>query len=363
MTNIDIIPIHKKILKQFENEDEQIEHIQLELIVLNDILEKNKNLTYRNKQQLLSKKDHLVHLRDTITSKNSLHFYLLQATPLLEQYKEILEQPLKLSFMGKPEKPDTQKKDNLVKKFLQIACKYSIDDIGYMENNKQNHKTSNNCCENPVIEYTTTNSVCTNCGVQMDDTEITFSYNDTERVNIVSKYTYARSIHFRDCINQFQGKQNSTISDDVYNKLIEQFELHRLLVPDDPNPYKNITKSHIYMFLKETNYSGHYEDVNLIYHNITGHPLDNISHLEATLIDDFDRLNALYDEKYIKTKKIDRKNFINTKYVLYQLLRRHKYPCKREDFQLLKTTERKAFHDEICSDLFKELNWNFYSSF
>ena len=71
----------------------------------------------------------------------------------------------------------------------------------------------------------------------------------------------------------------------------------------------------------------------------------------------------MYDERFRKNKKIDRKNFINTQYVLFQLLRRHKYPCKREEFNILKTVDRKSFHDDICKELFELLNWNFTALF
>ena len=59
------------------------------------------------------------------------------------------------------------------------------------------------------------------------------------------------------------------------------------------------------------------------------------------------------------TMNINRKNFINTQYVLYQLLLRHKHSCKKEDFIILKTIDRKYFHDEICKSLFEHLGWNF----
>ena len=58
-------------------------------------------------------------------------------------------------------------------------------------------------------------------------------------------------------------------------------------------------------------------------------------------------------------KHIDRKNFINTQYVLYQLLLKHKHPCNKEDFTILKTLDRKTFHDEIMSNIFLQLGWNF----
>jgi hypothetical protein len=45
------------------------------------------------------------------------------------------------------------------------------------------------------------------------------------------------------------------------------------------------------------------------------------------------------------------------------LLRRHKYPCQKEDFNILKTIDRKYYHDEICSELFHDLGWNFQPLF
>ena len=97
----------------------------------------------------------------------------------------------------------------------------------------------------------------------------------------------------------------------------------------------------------------------LIYHNLTGKSVNNIGHLESKLLDDFDILANLYDKKYKQNKKITRKNFINTHYVLFQLLRRHRYKCIPDDFNILKTTDRKSFHDDICRDLFETLGWNF----
>jgi hypothetical protein len=106
------------------------------------------------------------------------------------------------------------------------------------------------------------------------------------------------------------------IRKEVYDKLIRQLELHGLVREGDlPKSikYEKVTKFHIGLFLKEINSAKHYEDINLIYHVITGKALNDITHLEDVLMDDFDRLSDLYNEQYIKTKKIHRKNFINTR--------------------------------------------------
>ena len=119
------------------------------------------------------------------------------------------------------------------------------------------------------IDIIDNNYVCVGCGTMLGIVSNFSSYKDVERVNMSTKYSYDRKIHFRDCINQFQGKQNATIDQKVYDKLIEQFELHNLLQEGDviSEKCKNITKEHIYIFLKETGFSKHYEDIVLIHYS------------------------------------------------------------------------------------------------
>ena len=50
---------------------------------------------------------------------------------------------------------------------------------------------------------------------------------------------------------------------------------------------------------------------------------------------------------------------INSQYVLYQLLIKHKFNCNKGDFNILKTTDRQTFHDDVCKELFNHLGWNF----
>jgi hypothetical protein len=89
---------------------------------------------------------------------------------------------------------------------------------------------------------------------------------------------------------------------------------------------------------------------------MTGVKPDDISHLEEQILQDFDQLTEVYDKLF---KNIDRKNFINTSFVLYALLLRHKHPCKKEDFAVLKTGERILFHDEITKVCFNHLGWSY----
>ncbi len=370
---IDIYSIDKKIRDIWSKNKEQIESIEKEISDLEEI--KNSGCNEESKEA----KEHFIslHVLRDIDEKikklkqektkieninNIQHFYTMDFSELIEQYKSAI--PTKISFMGK-----TKKSNNDISKiYLEILKKY---DIEYKEiealttkAKKVEKKNCSKCGSVSFIFQTDQNlEICEDCGKQEEKSYKSLSYKDISRVNMSSKYSYERKIHFKDCINQFQGKQNATIDDNVFKELEDQFERHGLLVGDKSTPkkirFENITKEQILLFLKENGHSKHYEDVVLIFHKMTGKKVDDISHLENQLMEDFDKISNLYDKKFKFTGKIDRKSFINTQYILFQLLRRHKYPCKKEDFNMLKTLDRKSFHDDIVKELFETLGFNF----
>ena len=316
------------------------------------------NIPSRLKNNLLKTISELEEKIVSIENCTDKNFYLIETTPYIEKYKEIISTPLEVNFVGKQVKSDTKKRE-IVDKYLSLIQKYYKINI---EKKEKNSKIQCASCQNKKefdilddIVY-----VCKKCGTEKEILPQTISYKDIDRVNISAKYSYDRKVHFRDCINQYQGKQNSTIDQKVYESLEDQFERHHLLVGDKDSPkeirFSKITKMHVGMFLKELGLSKHYENTNLIHYNLTGVKPDDISYLEDTLLADFDLLVEEYDKMF--KHKIDRSSFINTQYVLYQLLLRHKHPCKKEDFAILKTIDKQNFHDDICGMVFSRLGWN-----
>ena len=359
MTKLNILSIHRDIINKFRNDTKNVKIYEKTLSELN-LTKKNNNLPDRLKIKLKDNIKNIEKKIKDIKNRDSLNFYLLESADIINKYKKILKTPLKTSFTGKC-KTANNKKDEIINKYLEIARKYI--NIDFNENTKKSKIRCNNC-ENKKSFNIIDNSIyiCLLCGSQQEIILHTSCYTDVDRINISSKYTYDRKVHFRDCINQYQGKQNSTIDNKVYVDLLDQFEKHHLLVgnKDDKTELrcKNIKKQHIYIFLKELGYSKHYENVNLIHYNMTGNKPDNITHLEERLLDDFDILTEYYDKNFKTKDGFSRKNFINTQYVLYQFLMRYKHPCNKEDFTILKTVDRKSFHDDITKKCFQELGWN-----
>ena len=353
---IDIIVIDNKIRDNFIKQYQNINVYKERLLDIEQSLN-NKKLTTKIMSLLETTRDYLIKYIDDILNEIQYNFYIIKTIDLIEEYKKILNQPMKITFLGKPSK-NNKEKQKIINEYMLIAQNYINLECNGDKNNK-NPILCKNCSNKKDFDNIDINIyICNVCYVQQTILKHNSSYNDIDRINISSKYMYDRKVHFRDCIKQYQGKQNSTIPNKVYKELTIEFQNHHLLdenCNDKKERFKNITKNHVLLFLKDLGYSSHYENVHLIHYNLTDSQPNDISHLEDHLLDDFDILTDLYDKKF---KNINRKNFINTQYVLYQLLCRHKYVCKKEEFIILKTIDRKFFHDEICKTLFECLGWN-----
>ena len=371
--NIDIIRIDREIRSQLSTTPILISDLQNKLdklLLLKKSPRSFEGLTAFSYKFLNNSINSIKEEIQRLNSNEELFFYIAETAVLIEEYKKIIRTPVKVDFMGNSNpKIIGDRSSIIISIFLNIANKY-IDISSY--NSQSSHKTNAKCfsCgDKNNLEINDDNgiSICLNCGNQQGIMMHTSSYKDVDRVNISTKYTYDRKVHFRDCIKQYQGKQNSAVSDIVYKELENEFKKHHLLVlsaKTRKQKFKNITRAHIMLFLKELGHTKHYENHILIHSVLTDKKPDNISHLEAKLLHDFDKLTELYDKVYKSgPQQIERRNFINTQYVLYQLLLRHKHPCKKDSFTILKTIDRQSFHDDVCKKLFTLLGWNHFPHF
>ena len=365
MTDVNILKIDEIIQNRFNQNKINIDEYKTKLKELEELLELT-NISQITRDNIIVEKEMLKTKIEDIDSNTSFNFYLIESLPYIVKYKKILDTPIKISFVKTCK--DTEKikqskiKKQIIKNYLNVANKYI--DLKFQENICVNDNIECEVCGNTNnFDILDNNYICIECGTIQEKEYHNTSFNDVERINISTKYTYVRKAHFKDCMNQYQGKQNCNIEDKIYKELIEEFKNHDLLLGDENSPkeirFKNIEKFHVLNFIKELGYTNHYENTIYIHSKLTGKPADDITHLENKLMNDFITLEKLY---YIKYKNnSERKSFINTNHIFYQLLRKHKHKCNKEDFSLLKTIDRQDFHDEICEDLFKTLGWNYIS--
>lgn len=367
---INILSLNNTIFNKFTEEEKRVNEKQN---IINLALQEI-DLSYETKNNLLN-----IQYKLNQEQQSERIVFFSRTHEIVNEYINIINSPL-----SRDENNNIviKRKNDLIVQFLNILRQlieakewYDIE----IPPNPLPIKLEHECsfCQNKeesafeIDEYNY-HKTCLKCATQENKTETGITYKDYVRVNVVNRFIYNRVLHFNDCIKQYQGKQNCKIPENIFIDLDKKFIAHRLLILNSnesftevkrPNAirYSQITRSHIMMFLKDLKHTKHYENANLIYFMLTNKRVDDITHLEDKLIDDFKELIALYDEIYGKDKKeeVDRKNFLNSSYLLFQLLRRHNHSCNIENFPILKTVDRKLFHDNICKNLFFKLNWKF----
>lgn len=320
------------------------------------------------------------HDRDTLK-----HFYFLDTAELIQEYKQTLQTPIKVDFLSNQlttmheSNPGKQaiisKYIEQVKDIRDYSISTIVDDL-QLTRPPDSHSAlalkDQKCgmCQSSSITESTDFAgvmICLDCGNQENTlnlaNSIRLNHNDSKRVNICSKYSYDKKSHFLNCINQYQGKHKSGIEPEILQLIEKELERYNLIDHSKRNrrsKYQNVTKEHIFLFVKELKLTKCYGDINLIHHLITGRPLNDISHLTEKLLQDFDQFVQQHHKQF--PNEFERKNF-NYQHLLYQLLMRHKYPCNPTEFNFLKTIDRKYYHDEICRTIFENLGWNYSSLF
>lgn len=286
--------------------------------------------------------------------RDKLTEYICRTCKYLDEFKKIQKPGLDHFFGNTKEAPNHE--------LTNILCKYLHIIRDYVPVEVHEEQTIDVCTYCGSYNFITSEEsiTCFDCCKQDDIYSIQSSYKDSNRVNVNQKYRYKRTAHFRDTVVQYQGKQNKKIPKKVYDDLTKEFRKMNIPIKGD-EPISNkenynirISKKLIYLMLKKTGNNSYYEDIHFIHAYFTGEPLHDIHNIEKDLFKDFDKIIEIYDGMNIK-----RKNFLNSQYILFQLLKRYKVKVEEHDFEILKTTERLKVHDDIYKQICEQLGWTF----
>jgi len=314
-----------------------------------------------------------------------LQYYIGDTIEIIEKYKNVFSRPVIIRFDGgnKDSDADQAEKNAIEEDFRQAIRKYmSVKESLEIEDRSKRNKISvsnvvtDSCSCGNLVDFEILEGdiyVCLICSQRMRALNPVTSYKEaaaamptlssSPKTNcslMQPKYQYDRRIHFKDTINQYCARQNSNIPPIVYTELNTQFEMYHLLVGGETTPreirYQHITKDHIYKFLKEMKMTKQNENIQLIYYNLTGRRPRDISHLEEKLLKDFDIISKQYDS--IVDQK-ERKYFIHSQLILYQLLCRNAWKCNKDDFLVLQNLDKTTHHEQLLYRIFSELGWTY----
>jgi len=174
-----------------------------------------------------------------------------------------------------------------------------------------------------------------------------------EEVEFAS-FSYKRQNHFQEWLNAIQAKENTEVSVDVINQVMEY-----LISKMGVESTNNITQAHVRQALKELNMRKQYDHTMQIFVSITGKkpPRFTTFHEEQLRLM-FDAIQAPFK----KHQPSDRKNFLSYSYCLHKFCQILGLDHFLPYFQLLKGPEKLMRQDAIFKNICEELNWQFIPS-
>ena len=242
----------------------------------------------------------------------------------------------------------------------ELSDKDTIDD--YMSNIDDTYVVMNDCvrsdkcklCGHSVsYELIDSELICQNCGYTEDiiiNSEKT-SYKDPPRE--VSYFAYKRINHFNEWLAQFQAKESTEISDEIYKNV------HQEIMKNMNMDIQQIKPKQVKAILKKLGYNKYYENIPHIINVLNGKKAPSLSRREE------EHLRSLFKEIQIPFSNNcpeNRKNFLSYSYVLHKFCELLEYDYLLPYFPLLKSREKLIQQDHIWKCICSDLNWEFIPS-
>ena len=190
---IDILSIDAKIRSDFQEEYQKISLYKTKLDELHETIKRIQETDNNLKllESLNISIDKLTKYIENLELQKDYNFYIMKTLPIIEEYKEILKKPIKVSFMGKPAK-NNKKKHELINSFKDLVSEY-VDFNSSPKKSVEDNIVCNNCNNKKDFDIIDKNIyVCQHCFGEQLVLKHVSSYNDIERINISTKYMYDR---------------------------------------------------------------------------------------------------------------------------------------------------------------------------
>ena len=256
-------------------------------------------------------------------------------------------------FQKKEEEKGENISDKLTDKSIIDFYMSNIDDTYVLNNEIFMNDKCKLCNNNMSFGLIDSELVCEKCGYTEDiiiNSEKT-SYKDPPRE--VSYFAYKRINHFNEWLAQFQAKESTEISEDIYKNIYD--EIHKNVNLD----VQKIKPKQMKSILKKLGYNKYYEHIPHIINVMSGKKAPSLSRKEE------EQLRTLFKEIQIPFSNNcppNRKNFLSYSYVLHKFCELLEYDYLLPYFPLLKSREKLLQQDQIWKLICNDLQWQFIES-
>ena len=192
---------------------------------------------------------------------------------------------------------------------------------------------------------------CTDCGYVKEIMICEQTYKDEhECTEKIISYSYKRSNHFQEWLNQLQATESTNIPPEVIESLRSEFKKIKI------KNVNEITHSKVRSLLKKLRLNRYYEHVPYISNILNGIPPMRMS------VELQERLKMMFNEIQTPFEKHcpeNRKNFLSYAYVLYKFCELLSEDDYLKYFPLLKSREKLSIQDSIWKNICSELKWEY----
>ena len=370
---------HKQILLNIDETKKSLSQHESELNIINKKYEEidKKPLYELSDQEIDDKfnlKDKIDKLKETIKNiyNNSIeNDYFLNTSHILFHYYEKKNKTTcnktnksteksVLNFFQKEQKESPIVKNDNNDKYNNMSKSDILSQyLGYTSDSyiPEIEIDDDNLCPNCKIEskvnFAEGVNICLECGYQkyiLIDYDKP-SYKDPPRE--ISYFAYKRINHFNEWLAQFQAKESTEISKDIYDRIKEEIYKEQIIHLSDLTPPK------LREILKKLKLNKYYEHTPHIINRLNGIPAPMMSR------DTEEKLRIMFREiqtPFLKHCPKNRKNFLSYSYVLHKFVQLLELDEYLECFPLLKSKDKLHEQDLIWKKICYELHWEYIRS-
>lgn len=230
-------------------------------------------------------------------------------------------------------------------------------DKSYIPNIASSDDETNDLCTKCNVELLLNANagylVCPKCGysdkIIIDSDKPSYKEPPKE----ITSFCYKRINHLNEFLAQFQAKETTDISEDLYKEIKE--ELRKEKITD----MKLLTPKKMKDILKKIKRNDYYEHIPYIINQFNGLPAPVIAPEIEEIIRGMFKAIQIPFEKYCPPK---RKNFLSYNYVMYKFFELLELDEYLYCFQLLKSRTKLYEQDKLWKNICNDLGWEFISS-
>lgn len=333
----------KKNKKKYE---EKYLNIINELEKIDLLRENNKIIDLEYRTNLLNERDELQNIINNINNNDDEINYYDLTGDILEKYYDIRNDNSNVEIIDITSLFNTKNNNsnNNKTKLFEKYCQ-RVDGIRVNKDDGSNRvKYCEYCNIELILEISISSYVCSNCGltefVLIDEDRIIKEYSPYERIN-----------HFKDWLKLIQAKENVEISDEIFNKIINELNKSKYILKN-----KTLTRKKIQNILKDLGYNKLYKHIPFIINKITGKAPPTIS---KEMEDKFIKMFEMIQEPWDLYKPAKRSNFISYPYILYKFCELLEIDELLPHLPLLDDPNL-SVPDSIWKKICEHLKWEFY---